>query len=295
MSEPHFLISVMDRHTDWAVIVCLVGGGQEINTGEAGMLEWLAALQAHYADWQVYVSPNLSDEEYTGSQSITELISTPRLHVDPRLHLAVSLRSFRAEKVSDLVKAILDNDADTARALRQTLDRRYPIVITRNIAAARAWLKTKARGTERYGLLASSGGHRLRPIGVNVNANVDVINWFLNDKDDVRSAYFLEGVATEFDVQGLELDWVGVVWDADLRYHNGEWQYKAFRGTTWDNVNDVTRRRYLKNAYRVLLTRARQGLVIVVPHGNADDQTRQREFYDGTYAYLVSLGFEVMP
>jgi hypothetical protein len=292
MSEPHFLISVMDRHTDWAVIVCLVGGGQEINRGEAGLMEWLASLRNAFPDWQVYVSPNLSAAEYTDGASIKDLIPAQRLHIDPRLHLAVSLRSFRAETVSDLIKAILDNEFETAQALRATLDRRYPFVITRDIALAREWLQSKARGSERFGLLASSGAHRLRPMGVHVRANVDVINWFLNGKDDVRSSYYLEEVATEFDVQGLELDWAGVVWDADLRYVNGRWDHRAFRGTAWGRVNDATRMRYLKNAYRVLLTRARQGVVIVVPHGSQADPTRKPEYYDGTYQFLKQIGFE---
>lgn len=292
MSEPHFLISVMDRHTDWAVIVCLVGGGQEINRGEAGLSEWLTSLSAHFPHWHVYVSPNLSASEYTQAAALTDLIAAPQLHIEPRLHLAVSLRSFRAETVSELVQAILENDLESAQALYAALARRYPLVLTRDIGAARAWLRAKARGSERYGLLASSGAHRLRPVGLHIGANIDVVNWFLNGKEDVRSSYFLEEVATEFDVQGLELDWIGVVWDADLRYVDGQWEYKAFRGTAWENVNDATRRRYLKNAYRVLLTRARQGVVIVVPHGDAADETRRPEFYDGTFECLLSLGLE---
>lgn len=294
MSEPHFLISVMDRHADWAVIVCLVGGGQEINRGEAGLPEWLNSLSQHFPHWHVFVSPNLSAAEYLQGHSPSGLIPQDRLHIDPRLHLAVSLRSFRAETVSDLVKAILDNDPDRARGLYQALRQRYPIVLTRDLEAARAWLRQQARGSERIGLLASSGAHRLRPIGVNVRAKVDVINWFLNGKDDVRSSYFLEEVATEFDVQGLELDWAGVIWDADLRYDDGQWQFKNFSGTTWKNVNDLSRVRYLKNAYRVLLTRARQGLVIVVPEGNPADATRLPSFYDGTYAVLRDVGLATL-
>jgi hypothetical protein len=192
--------------------------------------------------------------------------------------------------VSDFVKAVLDNDLPAAQTLYQSLASRYPIVLTRDLESARAWLRSKARGSERYGLLASSGAHRLRPTGINVRAQVEVIDWFLNDKDDVRSAYFLEEVATEFDVQGLELDWTGVVWDADLRYVDGAWNYKAFQGTKWNNINDPTRQRYLKNAYRVLLTRARQGMVIVVPEGSGADWTRPPDFYDGTYNFLAAIG-----
>ena len=123
----------------------------------------------------------------------------------------------------------------------------------------------------------------MRPCGINVKAHIDPVNWFLNGKEDVRSSYFLEEVATEFDIQGLELDWICVGWDANLRHSSNGWEYKAFRGTEWQNVSDPLRQRYLKNAYRVLLTRARQGMVIFVPEGDPLDATRNKEFYDGTY------------
>lgn len=293
MSEPQFLISVMDRHRDWAVIVCLVGGGQEINRGEAGLAEWLAALKEHFPHWKVHLPPNLSDE-YTDGQDAALLLNPGQLELDGRLHLATSIRSYRAEKVSSLVKAVLDVDVAGAKALRAATESSYPVVLTRDLNAAKSWVKARARGTERYGLLASSGAARLRPLGINVQAKVDVVNWFLNGKDDVRSSYFLEEVATEFDVQGLELDWACVAWDADLRYENGAWNYKSFRGTGWHNINNPARMRYLKNAYRVLLTRARQGMAIVVPDGCHEDRTRDPAFYDGTYNYLRQIGFQVI-
>lgn len=294
MSEPRFLISIMDRHPDWAVIICLIGGGQEINTGEAGLLEWFKAIKEHYAHWRVSVSPNLTEGEYTKGEDITRYFVPDQLSFDQRLHLSVSIRSFRAENVSNLVKAVLDNDLEKAKILRSEIDQRYPIVITRDIDKAKKWLKAKARGTERYGLLASSGAMRLRPIGINVQSEIDVVNWFLNGKEDIRSSYYLEDVGTEFDVQGLELDWTGVAWDADLRYSNGDWDYKSFRGTKWQNINAPLLRDYLKNAYRVLLTRARQGMVIVVPQGNMEDITRKPEFYDETYRFLEQIGFQVL-
>lgn len=294
MSEPNFLISVMDRHPDWAVIVCLIGGGQEINTGEAGLLEWFEALRNDFPHWRIYHSPNLTDDEYTRGHDISEYFSPGQVKEDQRLHLAVSVRSFRAENMSALVKAILDNNLRHAQNLHRQIGAQYPIVITRDISRARAWLKSKARGTERCGLLASSGGIRLRPIGVNVRVPIDVVSWFLNGKDDVRSSYYLEDAATEFDVQGLELDWTCVVWDADLRHGRGGWDHKSFRGTAWQNISDDLRKRYLRNAYRVLLTRARQGMVIVVPHGSEDDYTRRPTFYDGTYSFLERIGFEVI-
>jgi len=294
MSEPDFLISIMDRHPDWAVIICLVGGGQEINTGEAGLMEWFEALRTHYPSWLVCYSPNITDDEYTRGVNIENYFSTNRINVDPRLHLAVSIRSYRAENVSNFIKAILDNDRNQAETLYPTFSQRYPILLTRDVEKAKTWLRSIARGTERYGILASSGGIRLRPIGINVQAEIDVINWFLNGKHDIRSSYYLEEVATEFDVQGLELDWTCVAWDADLRYANGDWEYKSFRGASWQNIKDDLRKRYLRNAYRVLLTRARQGMVIVVPHGDKTDHTRPPTFYDGTYNYLREIGLEIL-
>src|SRR5690606_9988251 len=142
------------------------------------------------------------------------------------------------------------------------------------LEVARQWLRRTARGSERYGLIASFGAHRLRPEGIQVKAKVDAATWFLNNRDDVRSSFYLEEVATEFDVQGLELDWAGVCWDADLRHDGEAWGNYAFRGTVWQRINQDERRLYLKNAYRVILTRARQGMIIFVPKGDASDPTR---------------------
>ncbi|MHC4233006.1 MAG: DUF2075 domain-containing protein, partial [Planctomycetota bacterium] len=294
MSEPDFLIGVMDRHNDWAIIICLIGGGQEINTGEAGLPEWFSALQRNHPDWNVYVSDKLIDFEYTRDIDLLSKIQPDKLHIQPDLHLAVSVRSFRSEKVSALVKTILDIDVNKAQGLFSSLQENYPIVLTRSLQTARAWLKKKSRGTERHGLVASSGAMRLKPFGVHVKSKVDPPNWFLNDKEDIRSSYFLEEAATEFDIQGLELDWTCVCWDADLRLNNRQWQYKSFRGTSWNNVNDDIRKLYLKNAYRVLLTRARQGMVIFVPEGDPSDHTRQPEFYDQTAEYLMQCGIPLI-
>ncbi|MHC5144652.1 MAG: DUF2075 domain-containing protein [Planctomycetota bacterium] len=294
MSEPDFLIGVMDRHNDWSIIICLIGGGQEINTGEAGLPEWFSALQKNHPDWNVYVSDKLTDFEYTRDIDLFSKIQPDKLHVQPDLHLAVSVRSFRSEKVSALVKTILDVDVNKAQRLFSSLRDNYPIVLTRSLQTARAWLKKKSRGTERHGLVASSGAIRLKPFGVHIKSKVDPPNWFLNDKEDIRSSYFLEEAATEFDIQGLELDWTCVCWDADLRFNNRQWQYKSFRGTSWNNVNDDIRKLYLKNAYRVLLTRARQGMVIFVPEGAPSDHTRQPEFYDQTAEYLMQCGIPLI-
>jgi hypothetical protein len=294
MSEPEYLISVMDRHTDWAVIICLIGGGQEIHTGEAGLGEWFSALTNHFQHWQVYVSQQIRDTEYLAGKKPVELLPKNKLTVEDRLHLAVSIRSFRSEKVSALVKAVLDCDIISAKALYTHVAPNYPICLTRDIQKARNWVREQARGGERYGVLASSGAARLRPEGIFVNADIEVEHWFLDDRWDVRSSYALEGVATEFDIQGLELDWTVVAWDADLRFQDGCWTLKAFKGNKWQSVADTSRRLYLKNSYRVLLTRARQGMIIFVPPGDDTDATRLPAFYDGIYDYLRDIGFKVV-
>lgn len=290
MSEPEFLISVMNRHQDWATIVCLIGGGQEINTGEAGILEWLIALDRHYTEWQVFLSDRIGDYEYLRGDRLEEYLDPTRITVVPELHLATSIRSFRSERVSAFVKALLDCDSSAARVHHEHFSSKYPIALTRDLSAARDWVQLKARGSERTGLIASSGAHRLRPYGIHVKANIEPEVWFLNGKDDVRSSYYLEEVATEFDIQGLELDWTIVAWGADLRFGSIDWTYHGFRGTRWQRIRDASRRLYLKNAYRVLLTRARQGMVIFVPPGDDADHTRLKSFYDGTYRYLRSIG-----
>jgi len=168
------------------------------------------------------------------------------------------------------------------------------VVLTRDIHIARRWLRQQARGTERYGIVVSSQAQRLKPHALDVRSPVDPVNWFLNDRDDVRSSYYLEDVATEFHVQGLELDWTCVVWDADFRVGPQGWQHHEFFGNRWQRILKPDRQRYLKNAYRVLLTRARQGMVIVVPEGAADDDTRRSEYYDGTFNYLQDLGLPLI-
>ena len=290
MSEPEFLISVMDRHSDWCVVICLIGGGQEINTGEAGLIEWLSALKTRFAHWDVYVSNRLGDPDYVSDAAAADLLTSLAVHEQNDLHLAVSMRSFRAEALSAFVGHIVENRPIDARRVYSEIAERYPIWLTRDLDEARAWLKSQARGSERFGLLASSGGYRLRPEGLHVKAKIEAPTWFLNDRTDVRSAFYCEEVATEFDVQGLELDWAGVCWDADFRYLDGRWASHCFRGTSWQQVNAPEGRLYLKNAYRVILTRARQGMIIFVPSGAPDDPTRPPAYYDQTFEFLRECG-----
>ncbi len=289
-SEPEFLISTMDRHQDWAVIICLVGGGQEINTGEAGLPEWFDSLRRSFSDWDVYITPQLNDNEYRRNRSWGSMLERLRVFECKDLHLSTSTRSFRTPDLAAFIKAVLDIDIDMAKGIYQRIKQQYPIVITRDLSKAKAWVRSHCQGTTRYGLLASSGALRLKPKGIFVKNSISVANWFLNNKDDVRSSYMLEDVVTEFDIQGLELDYAIVAWDADLRYVNGAWTYNNFVGNRWNKISSDERQLYLKNAYRVLLTRARQGMAIFIPKGDDNDHSRKCEYYDGVYNYLKELG-----
>ena len=293
-SEPEFLIRIMDRHQDWAVIVCLVGGGQEIYNGEAGIIDWFRALQKKFRNWHIYLSDKITDSEYIGNSSIEELLTGCSYSLRPALHLGVSLRSFRSEKLAEFVKLLLDNEPSAAAAVYSELSIHYPIILTRDLDKAKEWIRKKARGTERYGLLASSEGKRLRGIGIWVPSVINHVGWFLNEKDNVDSSYFLEVAASEFKVQGLEIDYSILAWDADLRRSGKGFDYFKFRGTRWNHVNNMQQQKYLKNAYRVLMTRARQGMIIFVPSGTdpEDDPTRDSAFYDDIYKYLRSCGIK---
>jgi len=292
-SEPEFLISCLDRHKDWAVVICLVGGGQEINTGEAGISAWLSAIRDQFANWETRISPNLFDSEYSAQKAVDNLRENSKVTFNESLHLAVSMRSFRAEYLSKLIKEILDLNENAKNTFIQLQDK-YPIVLTRDIEKAKKWLKEKARGSERYGIVVSSQAYRLKPLAIDVKTKINHVNWFLDGKDDIRSSYFLEDVATEFQVQGLELDWACLTWDGDLRFSKLGWKTYSFVGNKWQNINKEVRKKYLINAYRVLLTRARQGMVIVIPDGNQEDHTRLPEFYDSTFNYLKSIGFLII-
>lgn len=293
-SEPEFLVSYLDRHPEWAVVVCLVGGGQEIHTGEAGIGAWLEAIHDRFPDWKAYLSSRLTDSEYAAGASVEALRRRGQLALDPRLHLATSMRSFRSEKLSAFVKALLDADVEGARRLHAEVARRYPVVISRDLDRAKRWVRDHARGSERAGLLASSQAHRLKPHAIDVRVPIDPIHWFLGERTDTRSSDFLEDAATEFQVQGLEVDWACVTWDADLRRGPDGWGFHFFHGHRWKTIRQPDGQRYLLNAYRVLLTRARQGMAIFVPPGNADDPTRDPAHYDRTFGFLAELGLEVI-
>ncbi|MBR5915970.1 MAG: DUF2075 domain-containing protein [Spirochaetia bacterium] len=293
-SEPEFLIWSLDQRPDWAVIICLVGGGQEINTGEAGIAEWINALNNKFAHWKVYISNQLTEKEYAEGK-VKQLISK-NINVieNPYLHLSVSMRSFRSEKLSTFVHELLDLNIKQAQSLYGEIKNVYPIVLTRSLNAAKKWLREKARGSERYGMIVSSQAYRLKPLAIDVRFKPDTVHWFLDDKNDIRSSLFLEDVATEFDIQGLELDWSCIIWDGDFRYSNSGWKNYSFTGSKWKNIRANERKIYQLNAYRVLLTRARRGMIIVVPEGSDEDETRLPDYYDPTYEYLKQIGLETI-
>lgn len=292
LSEPEFLIGVMDRHEDWCCIVCLIGGGQEINTGEAGVAEWISALERRYADWKVYYPEVLlSDESYLANNDLGEWLKKKGIPNND-LHLAISVRSFRSEKISEFVQELLQGNHERASMLYDKISLSFPIFLTRDISVAKGWLRKKARGTERIGLVASSGAKRLRPLGIDVKNEISAADWFLNPSTDVRSSIYLEDVATEFDIQGLEIDYVCLAWDINLYYSKWGWHFQKFEGTTWRQIHTQTAKTYLLNTYRVLLTRARQGLIIVVPNGDVSDPTRPKLLYDQVYHYLLSCGIK---
>lgn len=294
MSEPEFLISVMDRHEDWCTIICLIGGGQEINTGEAGVSEWLSSLKNNYPHWDIHYSNLIStDNNYLSDIELRNWIQSVATEKH-ELHLSVSVRSFRSEKISELMHEILEANHERATTLIGEVKNDFPIFITRDLITAKKWLRTQAKGSERIGLVASSGGRRLRPLGIDVKNEISAPNWFLNNSDDIRSSYFLEEIATEFDIQGLEIDWVCLAWDINYYFENGKWNCQYFSGTKWQNIHNENDKTYLQNAYRVLLTRARQGLIIYIPEGDDLDHTRPKALYDSTFDYFQSCGIQTL-
>ena len=301
MSEAAFLIWSLDQREDWATIVCLIGGGQEINTGEAGISEWIAAINNRFQHWRVYISDKLTEPEYAEGKVNDLLKHNSKVEYSERLHLGVSLRSFRAERLSTFVHSLLSFNPDTEELYKNVISHRYPIVLTRSMDKARSWLRQQARGTQQTGILISKVSARFKPLAVHVlpQSEDNAVQWFLEDKTDVRSSNYLEEAATEIQVQGLEVDYACVLWDADMRYDNGKWSFWKFNGKTqWIPEKNVETQKYMLNAYRVLLTRARQGMVICVPEGNSnnthegfpEDTTRLPIYYNSTYEYFKRIG-----
>lgn len=303
MSEAAFLIWSLDQREDWATIVCLVGGGQEINTGEAGITEWIKAINEKFPHWNIYISPKITEKEYAEGKVDELLKNNSQVTYSEDLHLSVNLRSYRAEKLSAFVNALLTFDKENAKKLYYEIKDKYPIMLTRDIEKAKRWLHNKVRGIECTGILVTKEAKRIKPLmHILPKGDKNVVNWFLNDNTDARSSNYLEDAATEIQVQGLELDYTCVLWDADMRLENSNWQFYYFhqQKSEWKQKTNREDKKYMLNAYRVLLTRARQGMVICVPNGNPyktlsgdwEDSTRKPEFYNGTYQYLKEIGIE---
>lgn len=292
VSEPHLLFRIMDRHEQWAVMICLVGLGQDIYDGEVGINEWFCCGIDDYTNWEMFYSPAIFSQTEDKNIDKDKILSCERCHQVESLHLKTSVRSFRADKQCQFVDYLLDNNPYEAGMVYKQIKDKYPVFITRDIEVAKKWAKKQVRGSQRCGVLACSSAQRLKPEGIYVPKDIDVKNWFLAPSDDLRSSNMMEVVASEFKVQGLEIDWAVLCWDADLRRKNNEWDHYYFHGTKWLHRNKEEQKRYLVNSYRVLLTRARQGMVIFVPHGvdPEEDQTRDYKFYDGIFEYLRSCG-----
>ncbi len=297
-SEPQMLLGIMERHPDWSVIVALVGGGQEINDGESGLEEWGLALIKRTKPWRVFASP----EVLNGGPSTAghRLFEAPQQSLDlitlEELHLRTSNRSLRAENLAKWVNFVIDGDAEAARNLNVTS--RFPIFLTRNLGEMRHSLRRFAINGARFGLVGSSGATRLRAEGLEpsspFHAEYPWEHWYLASESDVRSSFRCEVFATEFEIQGLELDWIGICWGGDFIWDtHRKWQLRNFHpgpSNRWIQIKNHQKQIYKQNAYRVLLTRARQGMIIFVPNGNADDSTVDPCEFDATADFLVGCG-----
>ncbi len=296
-SEPEMLLKIMERHKDWAVVIALVGGGQEINDGEAGLEEWGKALHGSHREWRVFASPEvIAGGSSTAGHTLFGTAS-PRSPVRQRetLHLRTSNRSLRADNLARWVNHVLDGEVEGAAALEIT--RRFPIFLTRSLEGARGCLKRESLGNSRFGLVASSGAARLRAEGLEPSSDFHAAypwhHWYLAPRADIRSSFSCEVFATEFEIQGLELDWIGLCWSGDFIWSGGRWLARDMRHgqqSKWGLIRKSEQQKFRQNAYRVLLTRARQGMVIYVPAGDAADPTRQPAELDDTAAYLLRCG-----
>ena len=298
-SEPESLIMDMDRHDDWATIICLVGGGQEIYDGEAGLSEWFRALRS-FKEWEIYVTPELSDREYTHEYKWGEMTEGLDIHEYSSLHLSVSMRSLRTDMLNNFVRYLLDHDVKNAAACYEKLGRKYPIVMTRDLDAAKKWVKDISGDCDRYGMISSSNTEHTLSYG---ELKFDVPAWFLDDRTKPTSSYQFNRVASEFNVQGLELDYSILQWGADMRSNDDSWEYYYWWRTGWKYSGPVEKNEdgseklsikqlYLKNTYRVLLTRARKGMILFIPKGNKSDFVNQPDYYEGVYRYLKTIGVE---
>jgi len=302
-SEPEMLLNIMERHQDWAAVIALVGGGQEINDGEAGLEEWGKALAARATEWTIYASPEVLDggPSTAGHRLFHPGVAQRSVQTSGALHLRTSNRSLRAEKLATWVNHVLDGKPDEAASLGIT--KRFPVFLSRDLNEVRAHLRRHGLGNNRYGLVGSSGAARLRAEGIepssSFHAEYPWEHWYLAEQTDVRSSNQCEVFATEFEIQGLELDWVGLCWGGDFNWSeaHSSWQLRSFRpgsANRWIGIKNAEKKTFRKNAYRVLLTRARQGMILFVPKGSVEDPTICPEEFDATAAYLMRCGVTLL-
>jgi hypothetical protein len=290
-SEAAMFLDIMRRHHDWAVIVALVGSGQEINTGEAGLEAWGEALRSR-PTWTASAPPSV----IAGPDLRQRLFDDPpdQLDLDPELHLNVPVRQIRSAAAAPWVDAVLCGDSDRAREIATLCG--VPFLVTRSLTAMRQALRSFARGTRRSGLVCSAGARRLRAEGISVDfphLDADVVaNWFLRSWPDVRASNALEQPATQFACQGLELDYVGLCWGNDLIRASQQipWSARRFAGTRWQTLHDEAKVAFQINAYRVLMSRARYETVIWVPVGDATDGTRDPAIFSAVAEFLLACG-----
>jgi Uncharacterized conserved protein (DUF2075) len=298
LSEPGLVLDIMARPADWSVVVALVGGGQEIHDGEAGLEEWGRALESCGKPWTVVVSPEViaGGESVAGHRLFPEAVPpNVRLLENRAMHLSVSVRAPRAQRLAEWVNSVLRADSDAARRAKSTMHG-FRVLLTRDLSRARAWLREASTGESRSGLLASSGALRLRAHGLELDADFlggyPIDRWFLDGPDDFRSSHSLEVAMAEFECQGLELDYVGLCWGDDftIRGSPHAWHATKLYGRHWRVIKEHRRLNYIVNKYRVLLTRAREGIVIWVPRGDITDPTRPPEPLDATADFLLEAG-----
>ncbi len=295
-SEAALFLDIMRRHPDWAVIIALVGTGQEINTGEAGLAAWGEALAAR-PDWRVSAPAGVLGARDPRQRLFDAL--PEGMQIDPALHLNVPIRSIRSTAAAPWVDAVLSGDAGQAVAIADAAGG-VPFLLTRSLPDARAALRRLARGTRRAGLVCSAGARRLVADGIWPNfPHLDataIANWFLRRWPDVRASDALELPATQFACQGLELDHVGLCWGNDLIRRDGrmEWIARSLAGTRWQEPRGEAAIAFQINTYRVLLTRARYETVIWVPAGDAVDATRDPATFDAIARFLCDCGAQVL-
>lgn len=290
MSEPGHALEIMGRHEEWSVIVALIGGGQEINTGEAGLAEWGRVIEAN-ARWRAIAAPRT-----IAGDDPTQRLADSRpgwLEFDPDLDLTLPIRSVRGAAASPWVDAVLRGEAGEAAAIAAEAGG-VPFVVARDLDALRDGLRRLGRGLRRAGLVASAGARRLRAEGLGVQVP-EVADWFLNRWPDIRSSEALETFATEYDCQGLELDVVGLAWGGDFVRAAEGWRPRRFAGDRWLNVRSAEERRFILNTYRVLLTRSRYETVLWVPRGSIvggsfHDTTRDAGEMDAIADFLIACG-----